>query len=374
MRFIHTADWQIGKPFRNFGDRESLLRQARLTAISTIGQLAMTERAPTVLIAGDLYDSEAPSPKTLLEPLERMRAFANVAWHLIPGNHDPHRSNGLWDRLRAQGLPGNVIPHLAPEPFALGSVAMLLPAPLCRKSEASDLSDWMESAATPAGMLRIGLAHGAITGFETGGEANNPIAPGRAQSAGLDYLALGDWHRTLKVNDRAWYAGTPEPDRFGSQEQGTALLVDIEGPGAPPMVKACRTGTYRWLTTDVRITSAEDIPGLEAGLRAHPDLSSLLLRLRITGALDLAARSDLSTRLAALEAAMLWLDADVTGLHVTPTMADLERIDFGGVLREAAETLKSRTEDAALSATERRRAEEALVELFLLTRGTGAAA
>ena len=33
MRFIHTADWQVGKPFRNFGDKESVLRQARLTAI-----------------------------------------------------------------------------------------------------------------------------------------------------------------------------------------------------------------------------------------------------------------------------------------------------------------------------------------------------
>ena len=30
MRFIHTADWQIGKPFRNFGEKESVLRQARL--------------------------------------------------------------------------------------------------------------------------------------------------------------------------------------------------------------------------------------------------------------------------------------------------------------------------------------------------------
>ncbi len=40
MRFIHTADWQIGKPFKQFGDRESVLRQARLVAIEKIGELA----------------------------------------------------------------------------------------------------------------------------------------------------------------------------------------------------------------------------------------------------------------------------------------------------------------------------------------------
>jgi hypothetical protein len=27
MRFIHTADWQIGKPFTQFGDQEGVLRR-----------------------------------------------------------------------------------------------------------------------------------------------------------------------------------------------------------------------------------------------------------------------------------------------------------------------------------------------------------
>ena len=61
MRFIHTADWQIGKPFRNFADKESVLRLARLAAVEAIGRLAVTEGAAHVLVAGDLYDTEAPS-------------------------------------------------------------------------------------------------------------------------------------------------------------------------------------------------------------------------------------------------------------------------------------------------------------------------
>ncbi len=60
MRFIHTADWQIGKPFRGFGEKESVLRQARLDGIETIGRLAMRENAPHVLVAGDLYDMRTP--------------------------------------------------------------------------------------------------------------------------------------------------------------------------------------------------------------------------------------------------------------------------------------------------------------------------
>src|SRR5580704_13781620 len=183
MRIIHTADWQIGKVFKQFGAKEETLRQARLAAIERLGALARTHGAHHVLVAGDVYENEAPNTITLRAPIERMKPFADVHWHLLPGNHDPHRPEGVWDRVAQLGLPPNIHLHLAPTPFALGDDAFLLPAPLLRKSE-------------------------------------------------LDYLALGDWHRTLQVGPAIWYAGTPEPDRAGGQEQGTALLVDIAGPGA----------------------------------------------------------------------------------------------------------------------------------------------
>ncbi len=368
MRFIHTADWQIGKPFRNFGEKDSVLRQARLAAIETIGRLAQEEDAPHVLIAGDLYDNEEPAQKTLQEPLERMRNFARISWHVISGNHDFHRANGLWDRARSLGLPPNVHLHLSPEPAMIGDAAVLLPAPLRRKSEASDLTEWMDHAPSAAGLIRLGLAHGSITGFDSSGDAKNTIAPDRARRAGLDYLALGDWHRTMQVGPATWYAGTPESDRFNSQEIGQVLLVDIAGPGAPAAVTPQRTGTYRWLAQSDTLANADELDGLEARLRALPAPSSLLLRLTLEGTLDLTARADLARRMASLEAAMFWLETDLSALHVRPTLEDLEQIDFGGVLREAAETLKAQAENQAAGAVERKRAEDALVQLFVLTR------
>jgi DNA repair exonuclease SbcCD nuclease subunit len=368
MRFIHTADWQIGKPFRNFGEKEIVLRQARLSAIEVIGKLAEHEAAPHVLVAGDLYDTDSPAQKTLLEPLERMRRFSGINWHIIPGNHDHHRGNGLWDRVRGTGLPANVHLHITPEPVHLGAEAVLLPAPLRRKTEASDLTEWMDGAATAPGLMRIGLAHGSITGFDAGGEANNPIAPDRAKRAGLDYLALGDWHRTMQINPSTWYAGTPESDRFNSQELGQVLLVEIAGSGAVPVVSTRRTGTYRWLSVSEEITSEADIDGLERRLRTLPDLSSLLVRLQVKGTLPLAGRAELERRLAVLEAAMFWLEPDLMRLAIHPTLEDFERIDFQGVLREAAEALRAMAENPVNSAAERRRAEEALVQLYLMSQ------
>jgi DNA repair exonuclease SbcCD nuclease subunit len=369
MRFIHTADWQIGKPFRGFGEKESVLRQARLAAIETIGRLALKEAAKHVLVAGDLYDAEAPTQKTLREPLERMRRFPTVAWHVIPGNHDPHRGNGLWDRVRRDGPPANVHLHLTPEAAALGGEAVLLPAPMRRKSEASDLTAWMDEAETAPGLLRIGLAHGSVAGFDAGGEANNPVAPDRARRARLDYLALGDWHRTMPIDPATWYAGTPEADRFASQEIGQALVVEIAGPGAPPSVVPSRTGAYRWIAHAEEVSDTPDIESLETRLRARPDLSATVMKLELKGALPLAARAELDRRLEGLAAALFHFESDAAGLVARPTPADLEAIDFGGVLREAAETLKAMSEDESKAATERRRAGEALIRLYAMCAG-----
>ena len=43
MRFLHTADWQIGKPFLRFGEKAEALRAARLDAVERLGELAVAE-------------------------------------------------------------------------------------------------------------------------------------------------------------------------------------------------------------------------------------------------------------------------------------------------------------------------------------------
>ncbi|MDY6873508.1 MAG: DNA repair exonuclease, partial [Chloroflexota bacterium] len=85
--------------------------------------------------------------------------------HLLPGNHDPDRPGGTWERLLRQGvLPEHIRVHREPCPVELETGVWLLPAPLRRRAEGADPTAWMETAATPAGALRIGLAHGSISG------------------------------------------------------------------------------------------------------------------------------------------------------------------------------------------------------------------
>lgn len=377
MRFIHTADWQIGKVFRRFGDKEALFREARLDAVEAIGRLALAEGARHVLVAGDIYDAETPLERTLWGPMERMRRFPGVTWHLLPGNHDPHRPKGLWEQLAGADRPANTRLHLAAGPVELQPGVFLLPAPLTRKSEAGDLTGWMDAATTPAGAIRIGLAHGAVAGFSGQGrgegEAGNPIDPARPAKAGLAYLALGDWHRTQPVNDRCWYAGTPEPDRMGSQENGQALVVDVSTATAPPQVKTVVVGRFRWLSHAVTLGEDEDLAGVEREIRAMENLSAVVLRAQVAGILSLGGVARLHALLDRLDAAVCHLERDVTGLRIRPSREDLEAIDFDGVLRQVADRLQHRLAVSGLAGTEERIAEQALIRLSRLVREDGEA-
>ena len=189
MRIIHSSDLQIGMVFNYFEpDVAAMLQDARQAAVHTLGERAREHRAAAVLLAGDIYDKQQLSPQTLAKPIEAMRRFPGVEWHLLPGNHDHVRENGLWDRLRRQGLPQNVHAHTDHGAVKIaeedGTEVFLLPAPFRYRSSDEDLTAYMDNAATPEGAIRIGMAHGSIQKFGSEGEAKNYIAPDRAENRG----------------------------------------------------------------------------------------------------------------------------------------------------------------------------------------------
>ena len=220
-----------------------------------------------------------------------MRAHTSVQWHLLPGNHDPYQSNGLWDQLRRRGLPGNIHAHVEPAVKVVEQgVAALLPAPLQHRRTLNDPTSWMDEAHTEDGLIRIGLAHGSVHGFDTHEEQRyHPIDPDRPRLARLDYLALGDWHGELEVNDRCWYSGTPETDSFQTRGKGTVLLIEIDGPCEIPQVTVLPTGQYRWQSLEGHLESLQDIDLLDCKLRdLDGDPSRTLVNLTLSGTLSLS--------------------------------------------------------------------------------------
>lgn len=376
LRFLHTSDWQIGKAFR-FVDDETLgvLRAERLDVITRIGRLAVEHQASAVLVAGDIYDVAQVTIETLLKPIERMRQFPSIEWHLIPGNHDPHTLNGPWDRLFRVPLPQNVVVHTTTEPRPIGDgSAWIVPSVLTQRSIVGDPTAAMDGAATPERSLRIGLAHGSIRSFgSTDTSTNNLIAIDRAATARLNYLALGDWHGRIQIDERTWYAGTPEPDAFdtGGAGGGEVLLVELTTDGSNnknvlPTVTPLPVGRFVWRTETALLTSVKDVAALESRIRGQDaDLSRILLRLQVEGTLDLAAREEFEQRITiGLASALRFLRLEADGLHLKPSAADLDAIDHLGFVRDAADRLANMAADPQNQ--DRELAEDALQRLYIM--------
>jgi hypothetical protein len=237
----------------------------------------------------------------------------------------------------------------------MGRSRLSLPAPLRFTSSVDDLTAYMDKEVTPEGAMRIGMEHGSIHGFGSEGEASNYVAPGRADSAGLSYLAMGDWHRQMRINDRCWYSGTPEPDQFKLPPNavtshcngGSALLVEIKGSKVLPVVSSLPTGRYQWHRFEKTLTEDAQIDLLESELRAlDSDLSKLVVDLRVTGAVSLSERRAFEERiLQSVGAAFRGLRFDEASLVLNPTEQDLDEIDHAGFVRVAADRLKALGED-----------------------------
>ena len=369
FRFIHTADWQIGKPFGGFrSETSALLRDARVGVIERIATAAESFGAAHVLVAGDIYEADGIPERVLRQPMTRMAAWPHLTWHLLPGNHDPARPGGLWERLSRAGLPENVHARLTPQPSEIEPGVWLLPAPLSRRAQSDDPTAWMDAAATPEGALRIGLAHGSIQDFGQDGEAEAVIAPRRAQLAGLDYLALGDWHGMIRIDQRTWYSGTPEPDRFASKEPGYVLSVSLGEAGAPPDVSPVRTAQYTWVERALAAATVSDVASLERELRElAPSLDRVLLKLKLSGSVSLAERTDIIGAIEHLDPALCHLDFDTDGLLAKPDRADLDAFASEGELAAAAGYLQTIAEDPS-DPQRARVAADALEHLYLLAR------
>ena len=369
-KFIHSSDLHLGKRFGNFsGDLPGRLREARHAVLNKLAEHARANGAATILLAGDTFDTETPAADVRRQALTEMAHHAPIRWVILPGNHDSLQATELWSVLASEA-PENVVLAIASLPVDLGGNAVLLPAPCTTRRPGRDLSEWMDGAPTADGVIRIGLAHGAIQDFSEDIVASQVIAPDRAARAGLDYLALGDWHRWIEVNPRTHYSGTPEQDRFKHEQPGIALLVDIAGPGSVPQVSPLATASFVWRTFDLHLLP-EDEPETALGvlLPAMRDRRQTLARVVASGRAALAVRTELVAQVDEARPDFAWLDLDEGGLATECVIADLDRIDRAGALREAADALLSESEDGNRSADERAIAGAALARLYGYAEG-----
>ncbi|MBX7135829.1 MAG: DNA repair exonuclease [Fimbriimonadaceae bacterium] len=349
-RFIHTADLQIGKMFESLAapsDRLAFLRKARIDVIRRVGKLARERSASAVLVAGDVFERSELRELVLREALAAM-SETELVWVLLPGNHDPDGASSIWERITRIGCPANVILAREQQPILLADGALaIVPAPLTRRHQYADPTSHFDACPTPAGAVRVGLAHGSLQNrLAPSAETHNMILDTRAEQAQLDYLALGDWHSMREIAPRTWYAGTPEADGF-DQTSGYVLVVDIAGPKQPPTVEPVRVGEYKWQRIEAVLHSPDSEVGLRTALAGIEEpWAKSVVDLRLSGAVSLAERTRIDECLADLEARLQVLRLDTSNLRSLPSETDLDELGRHGYIADVVQRLRSLSSSA----------------------------
>jgi len=373
VRFIHSSDLHLGRRFANIaeppdGNLRGRLMEARFDKIRALAEAARAHGADHVLLAGDTFDSATPSPQVLRQALAAMRDAGAVHWWLLPGNHDNLRNaEPVWDEI-ARDAPANVHALRSADAVELAPSVALLPCPVPVRSSGRDLTEGLPRITTPEGTLRIGLAHGGVVDFTDSGEQ---IPPDRDRSAGLDYLALGDWHGRMQVSARIQYPGTPEQDRFKHGMRGQCLAVTLAGQGATPEVTGIDTGAFLWSDIALPLHDGEDTEtALEAILPAT-DRRNTLVRIKAGGWASLAGHAGLRAAADRHAPEFAFLDLVTDDLGTLHDVSDLDAIDHAGAMRLAAERLMAEAGDGTLAEAERDIAAAALNRLYAYATGAG---
>jgi len=290
MRFLHTADWHVGKTLKGrsrLAEQEQVLRE--------IVTIARAHEVDAVLVAGDLYDTAAPTAdaqklvnRTLLglakdgveviaiagnhdhaATIDAYRGFAKAAGITLVGTVRTAANGGLVEftaRSTGERATLAVLPFLSTR-YAVRAAELLAGTP------AQHTSAYDQQLRDILGKLTAGFRDDAVNlvmahltvldGRMGGGERAAQSIFEYAVPAGIfpvdaHYVALGHLHRrqTVAASCPVHYSGAPLAVDFGEQENTPVVCVVDAAPGTPAAVTDVPIQAGRRLRT-LRGTVAE---------------------------------------------------------------------------------------------------------------------
>ena len=374
MKFIHTADWQLGMT-RHFlsGEAQPRFSGARLDTVRRIGELAVEEGCEFVVVCGDVFESNQIDRQVLVRTLDVMASTLQVTFYLLPGNHDPLDAASIYRSGRfREHKPANIVVLENSQPVPVTDGIELVAAPWTSKRPLCDLVDQACARGEPTEALRIVAGHGALDTRSP--DADNPALIAlarleeRIEAGEIHYVALGDRHSTTNegASGRVWYSGAPEPTGYDEIDPGNVLVVELDRGRV--QVKSRRVGTWVFRSSERDLTSDADIDALQEWLAALEDKERTIVKLSLVGQVAIAQNARLDRLLdgfADLLAALQRWERR-SDLVVVPDESDIESLGLSGFAHDALSDLQDLAQSADESAAVTAR--DALALLHRLVR------
>jgi DNA repair protein SbcD/Mre11 len=290
MKFLHTADWHTGKTLKG---RDRLEEQRAV--LGQIVQIAEEQQVDAVLIAGDVYDSVAPSAPAQQLVVRTLMALRRAGAEVIAiaGNHDhaptfeayrplmgevgitlvgaarrPDKGGVIRFRARSTGedIQLAVLPFLTPR-YAVKAAEIMTNTPAENVRAYDDQIRRLVDALTSdfsGDTVNLAMSHlTCVGGLFGGGEraAQSIFEYSVAASifpVSAHYVALGHLHRrqTLPAHCPVHYSGSPIAVDFGEQDNASVVCLVEAAPSTPARVTDIPVTAGRRLRT-VRGTVAE---------------------------------------------------------------------------------------------------------------------
>lgn len=347
VRFIHTADWQLGMRRRYLGpEAQARFTQARFDAIVGIGRLAEAERCDFVVVSGDVFESNQVDRQTVIRAVEALRSVP-VPVYLLPGNHDPLDAASVYDSASfTSRRPSHVQVLRDPGCVEVAPGVDLVAAPWYSKKPLRDLvGEACRQLAGGDGRLRIVVGHGGVDEL-----APDVAAPALIATAALEqalengcihFVALGDRHSLTPIGStgRIWYAGAPEATDHDQVKPGHVLVVDLDAGGCS--VAEHRIGVWTFVRSTFHFSSDLDVERVKEWLHHVPDKASSIARLTLVGQLGVRGRARLEEIVdeAADAFAAVELAERGSDLVVLPDDLDFEDLGLSGFAENAVREL-----------------------------------
>jgi exonuclease SbcD len=262
MRILHTSDWHVGKVLKGRTRHDEHIK-----VLAQVVEIAQAERPDLVIVAGDLYDTAAPTADATRVVTRALSALRRTGAEVVAigGNHDngaaldalrPWASDaGITlrgsvgqnpDDLRITGTTGDgerwqlvALPFLSQRYAIRASEMYELTAAEANQTYADHIARLIEKLSEPfaqPGVINLLTAHLTIVGASAGGgerEAHTIMGyavPATIFPPGTHYVALGHLHRSQKVIAPcpARYSGSPLAVDFGEEENiPSVAIVDV---------------------------------------------------------------------------------------------------------------------------------------------------
>ncbi len=298
MRFLHTSDWHVGKTLKGHSrldEQERVLRE--------IVGIARRHEVDAVLVAGDLYDTAAPTAAAQQLVVRTLMGLAKdgIPVVAIAGNHDHAPTLDAYRPLAgAAGITlvgqvrtaerGGVVEFTAGSTGERATIAVLpflsqryavRAAELVNRSPAENTADYDQHLRDVLANLTAGfrddsvnlvMAHLTVLNGKMGGGERTAqsifeyAVPASIFPVETHYVALGHLHRRQRMEAPCpvHYSGAPLAVDFGEQQNTPVVCLVEAAPGVPATVTDIPITTARGLRT-VRGTVAE-LSGLAASM------------------------------------------------------------------------------------------------------------